>query len=164
MSFRRKKAKLNHSRQSECKHDEEAAVYEAMRPNSSTSGKPMAVSSSLNSIHISPRTPKTPKTPRMGLDDAEEGVELTLLGEEERHQASRGLDDAEDAPSNSKRAIGAKDKRGMVLLCVLCRFFCFEMCSLLAYRQCGIRPYSRSSCAYQFNISTDFARYTEIHV
>ncbi|KAF9458749.1 acetyl-coenzyme A transporter 1-domain-containing protein [Collybia nuda] len=87
-----------------------------MRPTSSTSGKPMAVSSSLNSIHISPRTPKTP---RMGLDDAEEGVELSLLGEEERQQASRGLDDSEDAPTSLKKAIGAKDKRAMVLLCIL---------------------------------------------
>lgn len=115
-----KKAKLNHSgefgRESDDKKD---SISEAMNPTSSSSRKPMAVSSSLNSIHISPRTPKSP---RIGLDDAEEGVELSLLGEEERHQASRGLDDAEDAPTDSKKAIGAKDKRAMVLLCILCTF------------------------------------------
>jgi PAT family acetyl-CoA transporter-like MFS transporter 1 len=52
----------------------------------------------------------------MGLDDAEEGVELSLLGEEERREALRGV---ENIPT--KRPIGAKDKRGMVLLCVLCK-------------------------------------------
>jgi len=81
-----------------------------MRPNLLV-GNSMATSTSLNSIHISPRTPKSP---RIGLDDAEEGVELSLLGEDERREALRGV---EDIPS--KRPIGAKDKRGMVLLCVL---------------------------------------------
>jgi hypothetical protein len=88
---------------------------EVMRPKVDASNS-MATSSSLNSIHISPRTPKTPKTSRMGLDDAEEGVELSLLGEEERREALRGV---EHIPT--KRPIGAKDKRGMVLLCVLCK-------------------------------------------
>ncbi|RDB29639.1 hypothetical protein Hypma_015130 [Hypsizygus marmoreus] len=91
---------------------------EDMRP-ASASGNSMAVSSSLSSIHISPRTPKTPKTLRMGLDDAEEGVELSLLGEDERRQAARDLDEVEEEISSHKRPISAKDKRGMVLLCVL---------------------------------------------
>jgi hypothetical protein len=90
---------------------EEVENGEVMRPNVPV-GTSMATSTSLNSIHISPRTPKSP---RMGLYDAEEGVELSLLGEEERREALRGV---EDIPS--KRPIGAKDKRGMVLLCVLC--------------------------------------------
>ena len=91
---------------------EEVENRKVMRPNVLV-GNSMATSTSLNSIHISPRTPKSP---RMGLDDAEEGVELSLLGEEERREALRGV---EDIPS--KRPIGAKDKRGMALLCVLCK-------------------------------------------
>ncbi|GLB36522.1 putative acetyl-coenzyme A transporter 1 [Lyophyllum shimeji] len=58
----------------------------------------------------------------MGIDGAEEGVELSLLGEEEREEASRGLANGEveeDEVSTLKRPIGAKDKRNMVLLCIL---------------------------------------------
>lgn len=99
-------------------NDGTTAISEAMKPKSGSSSKRMAISSSLNSVHISPRTPKTP---RAALDDAEEGVELSLLGEEERHEASRGLDDAEDT-HDSKKAIGTKDKKAMVLLCILCKF------------------------------------------
>lgn len=78
---------------------------------------PMAVSSSLNSIHIAPRTPKSF---RMGFEDAEEGVELSLLDEDDRRQATYGLDDEDDTLFDSKREVSAKDKRGMVLLCILC--------------------------------------------
>lgn len=84
----------------------------------------MAVTSSLNSIHISPRTPRTPR-PNMG-DDEEEDVELTLLNEEERLRSARAFNDHDDGDSMvsaedvSKRPISGKDKRGMVLLCVLC--------------------------------------------
>ncbi|KAG6891096.1 hypothetical protein C0995_014186 [Termitomyces sp. Mi166 len=76
----------------------------------------MAVSSSLNSIQINPRTPKTPRSPRIGLDYAEEGVELSLLGEDEREQATRHLDEVEEEVSSHRKPIGAKDKRNMVLL------------------------------------------------
>ncbi|KAG6887486.1 hypothetical protein C0992_012061 [Termitomyces sp. T32_za158] len=76
----------------------------------------MAVSSSLNSIQINPRTPKTPRSPRLDLYNAEEGVELSLLGEVEREQASRDLDEVEEEASSYKKPIGAKDKRNMVLL------------------------------------------------
>ncbi|KAG6812057.1 hypothetical protein H0H92_004588 [Tricholoma furcatifolium] len=75
----------------------------------------MAVSSSLNSIQINPRTPKTPRSPRVPFEDRE-GVELTLLGEEERDEATRDLDDVEDEVSPRKASIGAKDKWNMVLL------------------------------------------------
>ncbi|KAF8061016.1 acetyl-coenzyme A transporter 1-domain-containing protein [Lyophyllum atratum] len=120
MSVRRKKGKKSNN----AEHDQQQAVAdeEDMKPTS-ISGNSMAVSSSLNSIQINPRTPKTPRTPRMGIDDAEEGVELSLLGEEERERASRGLRDDEDSEIEEvnplKRPIGAKDKRNMVLLCIL---------------------------------------------
>ncbi|KAG6837899.1 hypothetical protein H0H93_013052 [Arthromyces matolae] len=78
----------------------------------------MAVSSSLNSIQINPRTPKTPRSPRVGLEDAEDAVELSLLGEHERTQEVLDEDEAEDEQSH-KKPIGAKDQRNMVLLCIL---------------------------------------------
>ena len=87
-----------------------------------TSREPMAVTSSLNSIHISPRTPRTPR-PNTG-DEEEEDVELTLLNEEERLRSARAFHDDDNsmvsAEDVSKRPISGKDKRGMVLLCVLC--------------------------------------------
>ncbi|KAF9569838.1 MFS general substrate transporter [Agrocybe pediades] len=81
----------------------------------------MAVTSSLNSIHISPRTPRTPR-PNMG-DEDEDDVELSLLNEEERNRSGQDFQDDVSTVSEpedvSKRPISAKDKRGMVLLCVL---------------------------------------------
>ena len=90
----------------------------------------MAVTSSLNSIHISPRTPRTPRTSRPGIgDDEEEDVELSLLNEEERLRSARDFLDHEPTSSKpedaSKLPISAKDKRGMVLLCVLCKLTAF---------------------------------------
>ncbi|KAJ3516788.1 hypothetical protein NLJ89_g913 [Agrocybe chaxingu] len=83
-----------------------------------TPKEPMAVTSSLNSIHISPRTPKTPRPNNMG--DDEDDVELTLLNEEERNRSARNFPDDEssisEAEHDMKPAISAKDKRGMVLL------------------------------------------------
>lgn len=77
----------------------------------------MAVSSSLHNIHISPRTPKSSR-----LYDEEDGVQLNLLGEEERRQAAHGVDDEVHPPSNiEKKSMSPEDKRAMVLLCVLCK-------------------------------------------
>ncbi len=83
----------------------------------------MAVTSSLNSIHISPRTPKTPRA-TMGTGD-EDDVELELLNEEERVQSARDFGyangtSAVEQEDISKKPISPKDKRNMVLLCVLC--------------------------------------------
>ena len=83
--------------------------------------EPMAVTSSLNSIHISPRTPRTPR-PNVA-DDDEENVEMALLNEEERLRSAREFQDDESSSGSEtdlKKPISAKDKRGMVLLCVLC--------------------------------------------
>ena len=83
----------------------------------------MAVTSSLDTIHISPRTPKTPH-PDIGRD--EDDVELSLLNEDERLQSARAFPDeahsSSDTEPDTKRHISAKDKRGMVLLCVLCEY------------------------------------------
>lgn len=77
----------------------------------------MAVSSSLQNIHISPRNSKSTR-----LYDEEDGVQLSLLGEEERRQAAQGTDDEVHPPSHvEKKTMSPEDKRGMVLLCVLCK-------------------------------------------
>jgi hypothetical protein len=81
----------------------------------------MAVTSSLNSIHISPRTPKTPRN--VGGDD-ESDVELELLNEEQRLEADRDVDEPV-VHTPAKKPISAKDKRSMVLLCVLCEMQCW---------------------------------------
>ncbi|KAK2461703.1 hypothetical protein APHAL10511_006166 [Amanita phalloides] len=74
----------------------------------------MAVSSSLGSIHISPRTPKTPRIAR----DDDESVELSLIQGDERSESGFELEQ-EEGIMETKHKISAKDKRGMVLLCVL---------------------------------------------
>jgi hypothetical protein len=82
----------------------------------------MAVTSSLNTIHISPRTPKTPH-PNM---EDEDDVELSLLNDTERLQSAHAFpDEVHSLPEtepDAKRNISAKDKRGMVLLSVLCEY------------------------------------------
>lgn len=77
---------------------------------------PMAVTSSLNSVYISPRTPKTP---RVTNEDEESDVELELLNDQQRLEADRDVDTPVEHHDAAKRPISAKDKRSMVLLCVL---------------------------------------------
>ena len=49
-------------------------------------------------------------------------VELALLGDEEREHAAMGLDIEEIDPHAVKHPLSSKDKRAMVLLCVLCEY------------------------------------------
>ncbi|KAJ7596762.1 acetyl-coenzyme A transporter 1-domain-containing protein [Mycena floridula] len=76
----------------------------------------MAVSSSLNSIHI---TPRTPISSRLDPDENDDDVELSLLGEDERRQAAFGLESDPSTMGDHKKPISSKDKKAMVLLCVL---------------------------------------------
>jgi hypothetical protein len=56
----------------------------------------------------------------MGPDDeAEDEVELNLLGEDEQRQAANGLD-IEEQFGHPTHSLSSEDKRAMVLLCVLC--------------------------------------------
>jgi len=89
----------------------------------------MAVTSSLNAIHISPRTPRTPH-PNMGDED---DVELSLLSDAERLQSARESHSSPDSEPDTKRNISAKDKRGMVLLCVLCEYLIFPVLSFFNF-------------------------------
>lgn len=90
--------------------------------------QPMAVTSGLNAIHIAPRTPKTPRTPWNAHDDDDDtaDVELSLLGDEDRRQAAQGLGETEEqgfpGGPEAKHPLSTKDKRGMVLLIVLCEY------------------------------------------
>jgi hypothetical protein len=90
-------------------------------PKRNGSVEPIAMSSSLNSIRITPRTPKTPRGPAM---DNEDDVELTLLDEEERLRSANGFQDDDsslaDSDIDSKKPISTNDKKQMVLLCILC--------------------------------------------
>ncbi|KAJ3804677.1 acetyl-coenzyme A transporter 1 [Lentinula lateritia] len=56
------------------------------------------------------------------LEDGDEELELNLLGDQERREARQGLEqeeEAEELTEHAKRPISSKDKRAMVLLCVL---------------------------------------------
>jgi MFS transporter, PAT family, solute carrier family 33 (acetyl-CoA transportor), member 1 len=54
-------------------------------------------------------------------NDADE-VQMSLLGEEEQRQAAAGALEDEEVPGHEKRPLSAKDKRGIVLLIVLCAY------------------------------------------
>ncbi|KAF7367312.1 GYF domain-containing protein [Mycena sanguinolenta] len=76
-----------------------------------------AVSSSMSGITVSPRAPNF--SHRMGRgDEADDEVEMALLGEDERRQAANGMD-VEEQPLHEKHSLSSEDKRAMVLLCVL---------------------------------------------
>ncbi|KAI0062645.1 hypothetical protein BV25DRAFT_1915799 [Artomyces pyxidatus] len=84
-----------------------------------------ALSTSLDSIHISPRTPRTPRPLRgdgeVDVDGETEEVEMSLLDEEERRRAATGEDDeaAVGAGAKVKAPLSADDKKAMALLCIL---------------------------------------------
>ncbi|KAH8120631.1 acetyl-coenzyme A transporter 1-domain-containing protein [Phellopilus nigrolimitatus] len=71
-----------------------------------------AVSSSLQSIHVPPRTPRT--AVRLDYGERVDEVEMSLLDKDERREAAVGV-----PYSSSKAGMSSKDKRGMVLLIVL---------------------------------------------
>ena len=78
-----------------------------------------AVSSSLESIHIPPRTPRS----AVGSDDnmqSMEEVEMSLLTTEERQRAATGVSPDDAYVSKGKAGMSTKDKRGIILLIVLC--------------------------------------------
>lgn len=88
------------------------------------SRSPRALSTSLESIQILPRTPKTPRSGdqrwRAGDGDAIDEVELSLLGDEERRQAAQGTGEFVAPQPPTQKSISSKDKRAIALLVVLC--------------------------------------------
>jgi len=89
------------------------------------------VSTSLDSVHITPRTPRAVR-PTHADDSAEAGdfvsggvdaeeVEMSLLGQDERRRARPGFADGDrHLHVTHKAPLSPEDKRAMVLLCVLC--------------------------------------------
>ena len=91
------------------------------------------ISTSLDSIQITPRTPRSVR-PNYGLDDADadtfvggvdaEEVEMNLLAEDERRDANPGFADGNGHLGIKHKApLSPEDKRAMALLCVLCTSF-----------------------------------------
>ena len=78
-----------------------------------------AVSTSLDSIHVPPRTPRTAIDSEDG--KPEDGIELSLLNDDERRAAA--ADDDIDVAVSKVKGVSGKDKRGMALLIVLCEQF-----------------------------------------
>ncbi|TFL03674.1 MFS general substrate transporter [Pterulicium gracile] len=84
----------------------------------------MAVSTSLDSVRVTPRTPR-PDSNGNGRDkeaDGEvDGVEMSLLSEEERRRAAAGLEDEMTLLGGPavKKGLTKQDRAGIVLLCVL---------------------------------------------
>ena len=103
---------------------------------------PKALSTSLESIQIHPRTPKTPRSGdnRYHPDDAIDEVELSLLNDEDR-QDDRHLQDEMDHFAPAHKTISSKDKRSMVLLVILCPSP-FTFCTRSLPHPVPSRPYS----------------------
>lgn len=118
-------ARRNKSKSSKATKGKELTPVVDQVMRKSSSDESMAVSSSLNtSIPRTPITSRTPVSSRMAmLEDGDEELELNLLGDQERREARQGLEqeeEAEELTEHAKRPISSKDKRAMVLLCVLC--------------------------------------------
>ena len=72
----------------------------------------IGMSSSLDQIHIAPRTPKSTRS----YGDSENGhlgdeLELNLLGDEERRQAAMGLEEADGFQARDKVSVSLEDKK-----------------------------------------------------
>jgi PAT family acetyl-CoA transporter-like MFS transporter 1 len=91
---------------------------------------PPGVSTSLDTLQVTPRTPRAvrPDYAHDGADaenfvggrDAEE-VEMSLLPEDDRRRAQPGFADGNGhLEARHKAPLSLEDKRAMVLLCVLC--------------------------------------------
>ncbi|KAJ3490155.1 hypothetical protein NLI96_g1649 [Meripilus lineatus] len=84
---------------------------------------PKALTTSLESIAILPRTPRTPRSAdqrwREGDGDTIDEVELSLLGEDERRQAAQGAEEDVRPPDTTQKPFSPKDKRAIALLVVL---------------------------------------------
>ncbi|ETW87634.1 mfs acetyl-CoA transporter [Heterobasidion irregulare TC 32-1] len=83
-----------------------------------------AMTTSLNSIQIQPRTPRSSRPGRdwaSGSDGGTDEVELTLLNEDERREAGAGVDGfgLESGAEKAKSTLTAEDKKAMVLLSIL---------------------------------------------
>lgn len=65
-------------------------------------------------------SPRTPRGGRYSTDHSDDDVELSLLAGDDQRRAANGLDGEPYYKSGEERRLSSKDKRNMVLLCVLC--------------------------------------------
>ena len=96
------------------------------RPNILSPG----ITTSLNSVQITPRTPRSARLNRNDVDSdyvvgsgSTEEVEMSLLEEDERRRADAGFEEYEDA--KHKAPLTSEDKRAMALLCTLCAWLSY---------------------------------------
>jgi len=85
------------------------------------------ISTSLDSVQITPRTPHVVRPKYVEVDDSLVGgdveeVEMSLLSVDERSRAEPGFTNGNWYSEDKHKAtiISLEDKRAMVLLCVLC--------------------------------------------
>jgi PAT family acetyl-CoA transporter-like MFS transporter 1 len=66
--------------------------------------------------------------------EEEDGVELSLLGEQERRQAALGVDseDMEQVREKARAPLSRKDKNAMALLIILCMHVSNDTCQTTA--------------------------------
>jgi MFS transporter, PAT family, solute carrier family 33 (acetyl-CoA transportor), member 1 len=76
-----------------------------------------AISTTLDSIQITPRTPRVLRSDHADVEE----VEMSLLDEDDRKRADAGFVDGNGHIEAKPRApLSSEDKRAMVLLCILC--------------------------------------------
>jgi hypothetical protein len=85
------------------------------------------ISTSLDSVQITPRTPRAVRPKYAEVDDSliggdEEDVEMSLLSGDERSRAEAGFTNGNGYLEDKHKSpiISPEDKRAMALLCVLC--------------------------------------------
>jgi hypothetical protein len=85
------------------------------------------ISTSLDSVQITPRTPRIVRPKYAEVDDSlvsrdVEEVEMSLLSGDERSRAEPGFTNGDEYLEDKQKVpiISLEDKRAMVLLCVLC--------------------------------------------
>ena len=121
------------------------------------------VSTSLDSVQITPRTPRAVRTKyeeasdSLVAEDVEE-VEMSLLSGDERSRVEHGFTNGDGYLEDKHKApiISLEDKRAMVLLCVLCVWFfplppndTNDQTAALRALFCRLNPgCSRASCHY----------------
>jgi hypothetical protein len=76
-----------------------------------------AISTTLDSIQITPRTPRVMHSDHAAVEE----VEMSLLEEDDRRRAAAGFVDGNGHIEAKPRVpLSPEDKRAMVLLCILC--------------------------------------------
>jgi len=108
------------------------------------------ITTSLDSVQITPRTPRTVRPKYAEADDSLVGgeveeVEMSLLSVDERSRAEPGFTNGDWYLEDKQKApiISLEDKRAMVLLCVLCAWLLPLLPMMQMSKQLRFAPFSR---------------------